>query len=490
MVNVMKEKLSEIVGVENVCDDFASLELYSKDQSFAKPMKPRCIVKVSKVEEIQKIVQWANETKTPLIPISSGGLHYKGDTVPGVPEAVMVDLSGMKKILSINRQHRMAIVEPGVTYAELQEALAKEGMTLSTCLAPKAEKSVLTSVLEIEPRLNSIHQWNYTDPLRCMEVVWGDGNKMFTGEAGGGVQDLEKQWSSEKFQISGTGPMMLDFYRLLTAAQGSMGIVSWASLKCEILPTIHKLYFVPAKKSEDLNDFVYRVVRLRFSDELMIVNGAYLAALLGESVAQIQELQQELPQWVALVGIAGRELLPEQRVAAQEGDITEIAQQFGLKMLPAITGVTGEKVLQKITEPSGEKYWKETSKGAFQDILFLTNLDKTPKFIAAMNRIAEEMGYPTRDIGVYIQPMHAGTSYHCEFHLPYNPENIKEVDRMKKLFTKASEEISQLGGYFSRPYGIWSKLQLNKDAQSTITIKKIKDIFDPNHIMNPGKISI
>ena len=47
--------------------------------------------------------------------------------------------------------------------------------------------------------------------------------------------------------------------------------------------------------------------------------------------------------------------------------------------------------------------------------------------------------------------------------------------------------MSKLGGYYARPYGIWAGIQLNKDAQSYVMLKKMKDIFDPNNIMNTGK---
>jgi hypothetical protein len=140
--------------------------------------------------------------KNTLVPVSSGAPHFKGDTVPSVPQSVIVDLSGMNKIININRQQRMAVIEPGVTYGQLQEALAKEGMTLSTSLRPRANKSVLTSVLEVEPRLNCLHQFNYTEPLRCTEVTFGDGNQIFTGEAGNGAKDLQKQWEARKMASS------------------------------------------------------------------------------------------------------------------------------------------------------------------------------------------------------------------------------------------------------------------------------------------------
>lgn len=490
MFDSMKTKLTSIVGVENVSDDAGLLELYAKDQSFAKGIKPWFIVKPQNAQQVQDIVKWANETKTPLVPVSSGAPHFKGDTVPSVPESVIVDLSGMNKIISINRQQRMVVIEPGVTYEQLQTALAKEGMTLSTSLRPKANKSVLTSVLEVEPRLNCLHQFNYTEPVRCTEVTYGDGNQIFTGEAGNGAKDLQKQWEQEKWQVHSNGPQMVDMLRIVIQAQGSMGIVTWASFKCELLPTIKKMYLLPAKKSTDLEAFAYKVIWSRFGDKLYMMNRAYLANLLGESSEKIAELKAELPNWVAAVGISGDIILPEMKVSGQEKDIAEIAKLAGLKFLSAIPGASGEEVLSKSINPSGEKYWKQTNKGAFQDIFFITTLDKTSKFIDAMYEQAIEAGYPTEDIGIYIQPQHMGTSVHLEFNLPYNPDNAKEVKKVKGLYEKASREMSKLGGYYARPYDIWAGIQLNKDAQSYEILKKMKNIFDPNNIMNTGKLTL
>jgi FAD/FMN-containing dehydrogenase len=59
---------------------------------------------------------------------------------------------------------------------------------------------------------------------------------------------------------------------------------------------------------------------------------------------------------------------------------------------------------------------------------------------------------------------------------------------MKGLYVKASEELLKQGAYFSRPYGIWANMAFNRDAQTTAVLKKIKGIFDPNNIMNPGKL--
>jgi len=489
-VTDQRSEFINIVGSENVIDDPSILENYSKDSSFCDPMLPQLVIKVTHADEVQQIVKLANRNHTPLVPVSSGPPHYKGDTVPAVPGAVILDLSRMKRILKVNRQHRICIIEPGVTYGELQNALAKEGMTISASLAPKAEKSVVASLLEAEPRMNAMSQWEFFDPLRCMEVIWGDGNRMYTGEAAQGPLDLEKQWASDKHQVIGAGPFSTDFLRMLTMAQGTMGIVTWASLKCELLPTIQRLQFVPASRPEELKEFLRKVVRLRFSDTQMIMNSAYLSSLMGDSAEKIAGLKTELPSWVALAGVAGRELLPEERVSSQMLDIEDFAKEFSLTMQPALATLSGDEVLNRMSQPSGGTYWKDRYKGAFEDVFFLAVLDRMDDFVEAVFRIAGEKGYPTEDIGIYIQPKHRGSSYHMEFHFPYDPGNNGERDTVKELYQQVSRKLSEMGAFFSRPYGIWSSFQLGRDLESARITKELKGIFDPENIMNPNKITV
>jgi FAD/FMN-containing dehydrogenase len=105
-----------------------------------------------------------------------------------------------------------------------------------------------------------------------------------------------------------------------------------------------------------------------------------------------------------------------------------------------------------------------------------------------MYAIAEQLDYPTSEIGIYIQPIHQGASCHIDFALPYNPNNYWEVYRMKELYIKASEALLKQGAYFSRPYGKWAEMAFNRDVQTTTVLRKIKNIFDPNNIMNTGKL--
>ncbi|MGD0795453.1 MAG: FAD-binding oxidoreductase [Dehalococcoidales bacterium] len=483
----IKQKLIEIAGKGNVVDDTQTLEAYARDQSFVLPVKPHCVVRPKNAEEAAAIVNWANKTQTPLVPVSSGAPHFRGDTVPSAPGAVVVDMSGMKKIIRIDRRSRTAIIEPGVTYPQLQQALAGEGMRVSMPLAPRANKSVVAALLEREPTLIPRYQWLAYEPLRNLEVIWGNGEKFRTGEPGN-WKSMEDAFEKKQSPAGTGGPGQLDYWRLVSAAQGSMGIVTWATVKCELLPEIYKLFFVTSKKLDDLLSFVYKLLRFRFGDELLIMNNFNLAAVLGGKPDAVRARAMELPAWSVLVTIAGRERLPRERVEFQEKDISDIAQQFGLKLVPEIAGARNGEVMKAVFNPSGEPYWKLGYQGGCQDIFFLTTLDKTPGFVKAMYSVAEACQYPVSEIGVYLQPVHQGASCHCEFHLPYNPKNNTETTRMHDFFGRASEEMLKQGAYFSRPYGIWANMAYNRDAQTTYVLRKLKGIFDPNNVMNPGKL--
>ncbi len=482
-----KQALLKIVGNENVVDERDTLETYASDLSFVHPMMPRYIVRPKNINEVQDIVKWANQTGTSLVPVSSGPPHFHGDTVPTATGSVIVDLSNMRRIISVDRRNRLAVIEPGVTYSQLQSELAKKGMRLTTTLLPRANKSVIASLLEREPRLVPWSQWSILDPLRCIEVIWGDGQRMTTGNAAV-MGSLEADSKLGMAPFMAAGPSQTDFYRLVSGAQGSMGIVTWASVKCEVLPQLHKLFFVSSRSLDSLLDFVYKLLRFRFGDELLIVNNVTLACILGDKAERIKVLIGELPAWVVMVGIAGRDRLPRERLNFQEKDISEIAQQFGLKLLQEIPGARNSEVLEAIQSYSREPYWKLGYKGGCQDIFFVTTLEKTPEFVRTMYSVAETERYDTSEIGVYIQPVHQGASCHCEFSLPYYPGNTREVAGMRELYTKASEALLQQGAFFSRPYNIWAHMTFNRDAQSTIVLKKIKRIFDPNNVMNPGKL--
>jgi FAD/FMN-containing dehydrogenase len=270
-----------------------------------------------------------------------------------------------------------------------------------------------------------------------------------------------------------------------------MGIVTWASLKVAVKPTIHQLYIAAADNLEDLENFVYKAMWTRFPDEIFILNRAQAASLMGKTSEEIAGLKEVLPPWIVAVGVAGRELLPDVRFETRSKDLIDIAQANGLDLKEGVAKLSGRALYEEvISTDKGKVYWKDVYAGGHQNVFFLTQLDRTGEFLRAVREICENLCYPTEDIGVYIQPKHIGSSYHMEFTFPYDPDSAVQQMRMRELVEMVSVAISDLGGYYSRPYGRWASIQLNKDAQSLMALKRIKGIFDPNGIMNPGKLAV
>jgi hypothetical protein len=105
-----------------------------------------------------------------------------------------------------------------------------------------------------------------------------------------------------------------------------------------------------------------------------------------------------------------------------------------------------------------------------------------------MSGFAQSRRFSPEDVGVYIQPVVQGTSCHCEFDLFYDPASVPDVDRAKSLVTEGAVDLANMGAFFSRPYGTWAKTAYSRAAETNILQRKIKKIFDPNNVLNPGRL--
>jgi len=267
-----------------------------------------------------------------------------------------------------------------------------------------------------------------------------------------------------------------------------MGIVVWASIKLELIPSVRSYFFVPHSELSGLVDLIYKLTKVRLGDETLLLNRSKLAALVESQPAAAAKLREALPEWVALVGLAGTALFPEERLKVQEKEFRALVQEFRLTLCGGFAGVSRADVVRLIDGDSGDHPPTLAAKGASQDIFFLTTLDKAPGLIDTVRSVAARFDYPWPDVGIYIQPQHQGVAHHVEFNFPYDPNDAKEVAKARDIYLEASAELIDQGAYFSRPYGYWSELVYQRDASSTELLRTVKQIVDPANIMNPGKL--
>ncbi|HJW29770.1 MAG TPA: FAD-linked oxidase C-terminal domain-containing protein, partial [Saprospiraceae bacterium] len=111
--------------------------------------------------------------------------------------------------------------------------------------------------------------------------------------------------------------------------------------------------------------------------------------------------------------------------------------------------------------------------------------------VSSYIRILKETALKGRyqgEIGGYIQPMVQGRGCHCEFNLPCDQSDSKELAEVQRFFMDASKTFMANGAFFSRPYGPWADPAYGRFTEGVIALRKLKSIFDPNNILNPGKL--
>jgi len=481
----VKSGLSEVVGAENFSDDPNQLKLYASDFSYLPSGAPNCVVRPGSSEEVSKVVTFCNENGIPVVPVSSK-IHFYGATIPK-EGGVMLDMARMDRVLEIDPDNRRVRFEAGVTWEKLTEALAQKGFRVIMPLTPPAQRSVLTDFLECEEPTNQVY--DYGEPLQAMEVVWPTGEQFRMGSASvNGYPESRSKGGNP----SGPG---LDFYRFFQRAQGSMGVVTWTNLKIESIPKIDKVLFAPVDDLEDAISFLYRILPRRIGQEVVLLNDVDLAAMLAENwPADFEKLKATLPPWTLILVISGLLRRPEEKIAYEENFLSEVlknefpALQLG-ENLPGIPGLR-TRILHMLRSPwpAEKPYWKHCIRGACQSLFFHTRPVLVPQFIDLVEEIAGLYGYPISDIGMYIQPIEHNRACRPEFDFFYDPQNESETAAVREMFRELAKELLKEGAVFTRPYGDLAPIVYEKAASYAAHLKRLKKVFDPNNIMNPGTL--
>jgi len=341
--------------------------------------------------------------------------------------------------------------------------------------------------MEREPHTIPKYHWDSSDPMCCVEVVFGTGDLFRTGSAAG-PGTLEQQWASGQAQKSPMGPSQTDFMKIIQGSQGTFGIVTWATVKLELKPTAQKAFFVSGQHLEDIIDFTYAIMRPKLPDECLILNRVALASILSPGVKERDALAKDLPNWVLFYAVAGYEHYPQERIGYIEADIAEMAKLHKVHPRTSLKDISGLKFLARLSKSSDDPYWKTRHLGGCQDIFFLATLDRAPGYLSAFDTERIQQDFPAEDVGVYLQPTQQGRNVHVEFACMYNPADEAAKARTKQLYQNASRKLCDMGAFFSRPYGYWADVAYAKCPDTVQALHKVKAILDPQGIMNPGKL--
>lgn len=468
------KSLEEIVGPENLVTDTKELEKYAKDGSFIKPMNPLCAAKPATVEEVQGVVRLANRVGIALFPYSSG-TTYQGGHIP-TERGITVDLSRMNKIDLLDRVARNAIIEPGVTFAQLQKEVNKVGLKVMTPIGVPAHGSVLATYLECTP----LYLWpRYkTWETLTLKMVLPTGEVMGTGQMALPASERPYNWTTQFAVIN----------RIFFCAQGTLGIGVKAAITLTNLPAARKYLFVPLQGLDKLGKFSQKLMHQEANDEYFIVNNFYLACLLARDKEEIEVLKNSLPSWTMVIGISGND---ESELAYKELDIKDVLDQYGLKETGDLPGLkdASARLTEEIDYPKGMVNQRRY-KGACNYIACMASKTQLKGFYDLTLKAAQKNESSSFELGFMIMPLNFGGSYYFEPNLYHNPNDQEGSEAARKLFMEISRSLIHAGGFFTRPYPLWADEIYFRIGTYHRKVKMVKAMLDPNNIMNPGKLAL
>jgi FAD/FMN-containing dehydrogenase len=382
----------------------------------------------------------------------------------------------MNRIHKIDTISRNAIIEPGVTFAQLQDEARNKGLKVLTGPGVPAYGSVLASYLDLTP----LYSWGLYSiwQLLNMEMVLPTGKIMKTGQwAVRAGAENPYSWVTQ-FAVMN---------RMFVGAQGTFGIATAGAINLKTLHDVRKVVFIPFKSIEGAIGAVRNLRSLEIGEESFIANPHYLSLMLsGGSLDAYGKTRDTLPLWTVAVVLSGW----EEKVAYLEEDLKDLAVKNKYELLSELPGIpdAGEKILQEILYPKGNDNQK-VYKGACNPVFTYVLPKQAGSMLDMVNRIADDYGYSPQDIGYLFLPLDYARGYYFEPGFHRNPQDEAETEKVHRIFHEVSEKLFEAGAVFDRPYGAWAEMVFNNAGKYHKKIKDIKHLLDPQNIMNPGKLA-
>jgi glycolate oxidase len=450
-------ELEQIVGVKNVSSSPEDLEKHAIDESPLKPHPPQIVVKPGSAQEVQAIIKLANNHLIPVTPQGSlTGLSGASHPIFG---GIALSLERMNKIIEIDEENLMAVVEPGVLISELHEATEKLGLYYPP--DPGQESGSIGGNISTNAGGMRAMKYGVTrDFINALEVVLPTGEII---EMGG------------KHMKNSTGYSIID---LIIGSEGTLGIVTRAILRLIPKPKYTALIYTPFKSTLDAAKAVREIIKKK----ILPFGLEYLPqhAILTMEKYLERKLPDNIHPAYLLVAV---EANSEQELDRQLETAGEICLEMG-----AVDAYIAD------TTQRQEQIW-EARKGIFDAYLAMYTLDEADVCIPR-SKIAEYIEKAetiSKKHGVLLVPVgHAGDG-----NLHYNIIKMETSDEawpkvMEAALSDLIDLSLQMGGTISGEHGLGytKKHYLEKEVgpKQVELMKAIKSAFDPNGILNPAKV--
>ncbi len=481
------QKLNDIVDKSDIITDTERLnELYCKPILDGGSITPKAAVLPKNTDQIIELLNYLKTVKNinVIVISSTTSPKFLNDTI-SMENTIIVDLHEMKDIIFIEKRNRVCVVEAGVTWEELIPRLKEQGMRPLAPLLPRPGKSALASALDREPHLIPKKQFDISDPLLCMEVVFGNGEMFRTGEAAG-PRSLEENRKFGGALTNPIGPAQTDIFRIIQGAKGSYGVVSWISMQIDEIPEKRIVNFIEMDNIEPLTEFLYAVVRRRWIDEAFIINDNLFKTIFSTVSSPVKK-------YILVYAINGyADFFPDDKISYQFESSNEILKNLGIEAKDNIAGITQKDIEPILDGNTVDPHPKFNDKEIAIDVFYNTTLDKLQDHLSSSEVILKKHDFPLERTNIYLQPVIQARSVNVEFSLladrPDSENQDFSIEKVKEICKEIAQNVASKGGFFSRSYNLINDIAFSRNDAFTDGLKKLKRIFDPDNIFNKGQL--
>ncbi|MBI2252345.1 MAG: FAD-binding protein [Armatimonadetes bacterium] len=453
----VKNKLRAILGKENLLDEKEDLICYSYDATTFQ-FKPELVIFPKTPEQISEILKIANQEKIPVVP-RGGGTGLSGGSIPILGGMALV-LTRMNKILEIDQENLTALVEPGVITEEFKIIVEKLGLFYPPDPASMKMSTLGGNAAECAGGPHCLKYGVTRDYVLGLEVV------LPTGE-------IIKIGSKVIKNVTG-----YDLTRLIIGSEGTLGVITKIILKLIPLPENFKTAIASFFTMEDAAKCVSKIIQARILPSTLEFMDHF-------SIKAVEEYSHlGLPQEahaLLLIEVDGEDTATK----IQLNKIKEICKEENVIEFKSASTFEEREKIWEARRAVSPALGKISPLRLNEDVVVPRN--KLTELIKETQSISKQYNLEIANFG------HAGDG---NLHL-----NILLKSRTPQVMKNAEEALNalylkviQMQGAISGEHGIGflkSKyLSYALKEEQILLMKKIKTIFDPNNILNPGKIFV